>query len=76
MFLLILDINMKLGSNFDHDITLLFCNIDDFCNEYENDLGQELIGNIPLTNQFTAFLIWNLSLILDRKSGNIFGSFS
>ena len=39
---------MKLGSNFNHDVTYLFCVIDDFCKEYEGNLGQNLIGNTPV----------------------------
>lgn len=40
---------MKFGINFDHDVTVLFCQIDDFCKEYENHLGQNLIGNTPVS---------------------------
>ena len=40
---------MKFGTNFNHDITVLFCQIDDFCKEYESYLGQNLIGNTPVS---------------------------
>ena len=41
---------MKIGTNFDHDITFIFVTISDFCNEYEIHLAQHLIGNTPLSS--------------------------
>jgi len=41
---------MKLGTNFDHDITFIFVTISDFCNEYEIHLAQHLIGKTPLSS--------------------------
>ena len=41
---------MKFRLNFNHDITALFCEIDDFCKEYESHLGQSLIGNTPVAS--------------------------
>ena len=47
---------MKFGTNFDHDITVLFCQIDDFCKEYESNLGQILIGNTPVSGSGEGML--------------------
>ena len=68
---------MRFGINFDHDITLLFCQIDDFCKEYESHLGQHLIGNTPVSGSgegllslseiMTILLLyhWVLTVVLD-----------
>ena len=47
---------MKFGANFDHDITLLFCPIDDSCKEYESHLAQNLIGNTPVSSSGEGLL--------------------
>ena len=55
---------MKFGLNFDHDITALFCEIDDFCKEYESHLGQSLIGNTPVASSGEGVL--SLSEIIPK----------
>ena len=53
---------MKFGINFDHDITILFCQIDDFCKEYESQLGQNLIGSTPVSGSGSGSVEGVLSL--------------
>ena len=35
---------MKIGMNIDHDVTVIFCQMDDFIQEYNENIRQGLLG--------------------------------